>query len=110
MTVDPVVQPVAQPRVHLDLDSAVRTDSAANREPFGFNHAGRVIQLTDPRELDWEIVAHAQSNPILLLNEAIAPADHKFIAANPIPLWKMEIAAEKYMAHYDLGDAEGNGA
>lgn len=110
MTVDPVAQPVAQPRVHMDLDHLERTDSAAGREPFGFNHCGKVIQLTDPREMDYQVVAYAQNNPITLLNEAISVEDHKFLAKNPIPLWKMEIAAEKYMKHYDLGDAEGNDA
>lgn len=110
MTVDPVAQPVAvpQPTVMLDLDAEVRDDPQANLEPFRFNHAGNLVTLTDPQELDWQVVAYAQENPALMIDAALSKGDRAHVAENPIPLWKMGRVVDKYMAYYGLEDPSGN--
>ena len=106
----PEAQPVApvQPRINLDLDSLERDPVKAKREPFRFVAGGRAIVLIDPEELDWEVVAYAQSDPPAILRAAMTVEDRKFISGLKIPVWKIAELADNYLAYYDLGDIAGN--
>ena len=108
--VEQPVAPAPAPRVNLDLDSLERPPSEANREPYSFALAGRVITLLDPQELEWDLVLNAANDPAALLYNAMSRKDRRFVSEKGVPLWKMTKAVEGYMAYYDLEDAEGNDA
>lgn len=88
--------------IALNLDTAER-DSKEIREPFAFVVGGRQLVLSDPADLDWQVV-NAIDDEVEYLKSAMKPDDLEHFLAQPIPLWKIEQLGRKYQEHYGAGE------
>lgn len=111
MTVDPVAQPVAgqaQPTVHLDLDVLERDDINTGREPYRVNVAGRLIEFTDPMELDIDVVLAMSENPFLVKEYALSVEDREHINKQSLPTWKALKLLKGYQDYWNLEELAKN--
>lgn len=88
----------AAARIQVNLDTLERE---VKREPFSFVLNGRQIVLSDPADLDWQIVESFTSEREFL-RHAMSEADLEHFLTNPMPIWKMEHLGKQYQAHYGI--------
>ena len=88
------------------LDTIEREGGADH--PFTFAIGDRVIEMIDPAELDWKILA-AIEQPQDFLRHCFTPADRDFLNGEKIPGWKFNKLMDAYMGHYGIDLSPGNG-
>ena len=97
--------PVDTPPLDLDLDSVEREypRTKVAPKPYIVKWAGKVIQMIDPAELDWQDVIDVDDGPSLL-KVAIRDEDKEHVETAPLPAWKLQLVFEGYMKHFGLGE------
>jgi len=98
--------PVDYRRPAIDLDKLEREGA---REPFDFVLKGRRYLMADPKEVDWQDLVTAMSNPVMFFR-LVMPADDRdeFFRAE-LPSWKMDKLLEAYLDHYGLPNVPNAG-
>lgn len=89
--------PDRPPRVALNLDSVQRE---AGAEAFVVVISGKPRKFLDPHEMDWQEVAAAMDDATRIFRLALSADDYREVMAAKIPVWKVRLLAEEYMAHY----------
>lgn len=96
----PVTQMAADGRpAALNLDTLEREGAPV---PFDFIHDGKRFLLSDPKELDWQDVISAMSNPHMFFKLVLPAEDRRAFFESRMPTWKMNILMERYQDHYGL--------
>lgn len=93
-------------KVQINLDTVEREKSY---EPFSFVLDGEALTLTDPADLDWQVLASIEK-PVQFFRHCFQSEDdrEKFRKAK-LPGWKLNELISTYIRHYGL-DTAGNGA
>lgn len=92
-------------KVHLNLDTLEREE---HYETFRPVVNGRAISMTDPAELDWQVLADIE-DPTEFLRHAIGEEDKDFLRSAKIPGWKFGKLIDGYVKHYGLDKQVGKG-
>lgn len=94
-------KPASKPgeSVALDLDSLERED---RREPFTFLHGGRVYEIIDPRDMDWQEQLRGMGDPIYFLQHAMSSDDVKAFFETKTPAWKLDRITRAYQEHFGM--------
>lgn len=85
----------------LDLDSL---DYAGPHGPYPFRHGGRWFELKSAAELDVNILADLNRDPMLFFAQAMNAEDHAAFSEIPMPAYKLRALLDSYAGHYDLGN------
>jgi hypothetical protein len=96
------VTTVPGPDVALDLDTLEREGVRA--DAFRFTHDGRIYEMVDPQEIDWQDLLSGFRNPALFIRYALRPEDAASFFGTRVPAWKMTALMERYQKHYGLPD------
>lgn len=91
--------------VDFNLDTLEREKTY---KPFRPVINGRVVNMTDPAELDWKVLLDIE-DPSQFLRHAIAEDDKAFLREQHIPGWKFGKLIDAYVKHYGLDEQRGNG-
>lgn len=86
--------------VAMDLDSLEREGAPAR--PFDFQLAKRRYLMADPKEVDWQDLIAAISNPIMFFRLVLPADDRTAFFTTKLPSWKMEKLINAYLEHYGL--------
>lgn len=89
--------PDRPPKVALNLDSVQRE---AAGEAFVAVISGKPRTFLDPHEMDWQEAAAALDDASRIFRLALSADDYREVMAANIPVWKVRLLAEEYMAHY----------
>ncbi len=102
-TVDtrPVVQAAAAASrpAALNLDTLEREGAP---EPFDFIHEDKRYMMADPKDIDWQDLISAMSNPHMFFRLVLPAEDQKEFFDARMPAWKMNILMLRYQDHYGL--------
>lgn len=90
----------------LNLDTLDRQDAPL---PFDFIHDGYRYVLSDPKDIDWQDVVAAMSNPHMFFKLVLPADDRRRFFESRLPVWKMNILMERYQDHYGLPAAPNAG-
>ncbi len=88
------------PATTLNLDTLEREGAAP--EPFSFLHNGRRYTLLDPKEIDWQDLISALSNPFVFFSVTLPGADQAVFLESKMPAWKLNKLIDRYIEHYGL--------
>jgi hypothetical protein len=88
------------PPTTLDLDALER--DGATLDPFSFAHNGRRYTLLDPKEVDWQDLISALSNPFVFFEKTLAGGDQAAFLDTKMPAWKLNKLIDGYMEYYGL--------
>jgi hypothetical protein len=91
----------------LDLDALERDDPSRNKPPFAFLFHGRRIELTDPVEIDWQVLIEMAQSPGTFATAAMKPDDRKFFESYEVPTWKLDKLIDRYQSYYDIDTSSG---
>lgn len=83
----------------LNLDTLEREDAAI---PFDFIHDAYRYVLSDPKEVDWQDLIAAMTNPVMFFRLVLPADDRRKFFESRLPMWKMNILMERYQDHYGL--------
>lgn len=92
------------PDISFDLD-AVERPADQIRPIFKVNVGGKVIEMQDPAELDWQDLAEV-GDPVGLLAYAVSDEDREHIRKQNIPAWKFGELIDAYQKHYKLDELQ----
>jgi hypothetical protein len=90
-------------KINLNLDTIEREKTY---EPFTVVISGRPIVMTDPAELDWQVLMDVEV-PSQFFRHVIADEDKATFRDANIPGWKLNELIKAYLGHYGL-DKPGN--
>lgn len=85
--------------VAINLDGLEREGSPL---PFDFMLGGRRYLMSDPKEVDWQDLLAAMSNPIVFFRLVLPPEDRTAFFDTHLASWKMEKLINAYLEHYGL--------
>lgn len=85
--------------VALDLDKLEREGAPV---PFDFTLEGRRYLMSDPKEVDWQDLLAAMSNPHMFFRLVLPPEDHQPFFETRLASWKMNKLMQRYQDHYGL--------
>lgn len=88
------------PPMTLDLDSLER--EGGSPLPFVFQLGGKRFMLSDPKEIDWQDLITALTNPYVFFKLTLPPDDQEAFFSSKVPSWKLNHLVEKYIEHYGL--------
>jgi hypothetical protein len=90
-------------KIALNLDTIERQDKDGKvTEPFRFVVAGRMIQMRDPQEIDWQDMLRIAADVSSLFAFAMSREDYLFFKRQNFPMWKMDRLVTAYQEHYGL--------
>ncbi len=95
----PAEQPNLPPAA-LDLDTLEREGGSPT--PFVFVLDGKRYLMSDPREVDWQDLVSALTNPFIFFKLMLPPDDQTTFFTAKIPSWKLNKLIDSYVAHYGL--------
>lgn len=84
----------------MDLDALER--EGGSPEPFSFRHNSRRYTLLDPKEIDWQDLISALSNPYVFFSVTLAEGDQPTFMGTKMPAWKLNKLIDAYIEHYGL--------
>ncbi len=108
--VNPTEQQVVLPPATLDLDALEREGDDAPRVPFSFNHNGNRYTLLDPKEIDWQELISALTNPYVFFTVTLPDDQQKTFLGTKLPSWKLNRLIDRYIDHYGLPSLGESGA
>lgn len=85
-----------------DVDFNLDTYELEKRKPFAFVLKGRRIELADPAELDWHLLADVDG-PEELAEVCMTEADRKFFLAQPLAAGKLNELMLRFRRHSGMG-------
>lgn len=91
----------------LDLDKLEREGAPGT---FDFTLEGRRYIMSDPKEVDWQDLLAAMSNPVMFFRLVLPADDQREFFQTRLPAWKMNKLMQSYQDHYGLptvGNAGG---
>lgn len=83
----------------LDLDALEREGAP---EPFDFVLGGKRYMMSDPKEVDWQDLLAAMSNPVMFFRLVLPAEDQRVFFETRLPSWKMNKLMQRYQDHYGL--------
>lgn len=86
--------------VTINLDALEREGDQP--EPFTFQHDGRRYTLTDPRDVDWQDIVAALSNPFLFFKATMTAEDQLVFLSTKLPARKLNALIDRYVEHFGL--------
>ena len=102
------VEPEILPAVTIDLDTLEREGDEP--PPFTFRHEGRCYTLTNPRDVDWQDIIAALTNPFLFFQATMSKADQELFLGTKMAAHKLNHLIEKYCDHFGLPKMGESGA
>lgn len=90
----------------LDLDTLEREGAP---QPFDFIHDGKRYMMSDPKEVDWQDLIAAMSNPHMFFRLVLPAEDRQTFFESRLPAWKMNILMQRYQDHYGLPNVPNAG-
>lgn len=93
------------PKVNLSLDDLEKENP---KEPYTIALRGRTIELHDPQDIDWLVLAELEDDPVSFVTECMSEEDSEFFMAEKLESWKVERLMKDFMRHFGLG-ARGKG-
>lgn len=91
------------PPTALDLDALER--EGGSPIPFVFVLGGKRYLLSDPKEIDWQDLISALTNPYMFFKLMLPPDDQDTFFGTKVPSWKLNTLVESYIKHYGLPSA-----
>ena len=88
--------------VDFDLDAAQRPVNDV-KPPFKSRIGGRVVEFSDPEELDWKDLLDIE-DPVGFLRYSVSEDDRIHIVGQKMPGWKLGQLMEAYQQHYGFED------
>lgn len=90
-------------KINFNVDTVERERTF---EPYVVSIGDRSVVMTDPADLDWQILANIE-RPTEFFRHVIADDDKKTFSDAKIPGWKLNLLITDYLKHYGL-DTAGN--
>lgn len=97
--VKPAAPAPPPPDVTLNLDALER--EGGDPEPFTFLYNGRVFQMRDPGDVDWQDLMQWDLNPLVAVRGALVDGVDEFFAS-PMKSWRMQALQRAYLKHFGL--------
>lgn len=89
--------------IDLDLD-ALEKPNEEQIPAFRVNINGRVVEFTNPDEIDWLDLVTMES-PTEFLKHCVPADDRDFLLSASIPGWKFKALMKAFQRHYKIDDA-----
>lgn len=91
------------------VDFNLDTYEYEKKDNFAFVLAGRRIELTDPNQVDWKVLAEMQAPVELLRHVTTSDEDRTWLREHPMPIEGLKQMMERYSRHFGLPEM-GKGA
>lgn len=88
------------PKVNLSLDDLEKEN---RKDPYRITLRGRVIELQDPQDIDWLVLAELEDDPVRFVTECMTDDDADFFMEKKLESWKVEELMKDFMRYYGLG-------
>ncbi len=88
------------PPATINLDTLEREGGVP--DPFSFEHHGRRYTLLDPKEVDWQDLISALTNPYVFFKVTLPEEDHDTFFTAKMPSWKLNRLIDKYIEYHGL--------